>query len=474
MLRIAGAFCGTCLVSGAHTDEMRRPDVRLVDVLVAGPDGMPSAPEDLDAWRSRVPGSPTIASDAAFALRAVLPPTFALPISVFVDPKTMRVTDVVPGPDPFGARKAPLFDGRFSPWEVDTFHAMAVPGAPPPDPSNAYANTIAAIDLGEALFQEKAFSPNEDVSCLSCHDPAKAYADGLPQAIGVARGDRNTPSLLTASYARAQFWDGRADSLWMQALAPIEAPAEIGGSRLRVAHTLFDHHRDAYETAFGPIPALDDATRFPADGMPGTPSWSAMAPADREEVTRIFVRAGKAIAAYERTLRPKANRFDRYIAGERDALSNFEKDGLHVFLTAGCAQCHHGPRLTDDAFHVVGFPTGRADGAPDRGYIDGAATLAASEFSRSGPHSDAPAPRPPRPPMPAMLGAFRTPSLRGLPRTAPYGHGGTFATIEDVVHFYARGAPPDRGPTAGQVAPLFVPFEADAEAKLAAFLRVLE
>src|SRR6185436_19313209 len=180
---------------------------------------------------------------------------------------------------------------------------------------------------------------------------------GRATSQGVAVGDRNAPSVLFAAHARWQFWDGRADTLWMQALGPFENEKEFGSSRLFVAHAVFERHAAAYEALFGPLPPLSDTARFPASGKPGDATFSGMAAADQALVTRVYVNVGKAIAAYERTLRARPNRLDAYLGGDLSALTVEEKAGLKTFFGAGCIQCHWGPRLTDDAFHVLRFPT---------------------------------------------------------------------------------------------------------------------
>lgn len=269
----------------------------------------------------------------------------------------------------------------------------------------------------------------------------------------------------------------------MQALGPLESPIEIGSSRLRVAHVVAKRYAAEHESVFGPLPPLADTARFPADGGPGSAAWTTMSAADRDATTKIFVSVAEAIAAYERTFRVAANRLDRYVAGDASSLTNDEKAGLHAFFVAGCAQCHYGPRLTDDAYHVVGFATGRADGVPDCGAVDGFALLGSSPFSRAGSYSDSVPLTVRRPSFSAsslsslssMRGAFRTPTLRGLPTTAPYGHGGTLATIEEVVAFYGRVGPAasEAARSVGTVAPLFPLFDVATGAQLSTFLRVL-
>lgn len=221
-LRVSAGFCGTCRWLGGHTQDLVRDHVRLVDVLVANDDAVPATAADLEAWRSWVPGSPLLLADGTFALRQAVTGPFVLPLTVLVDARTMDVVDVVQGPDLDAIRvrveqafatlenrtsNAPplpsLRDGLFARWEREMAKAMAVPGAPPPDPSNAYADNGYVALLGEALFSEKAFAKNDDVSCLTCHDPRKGRADGRPQALGAGAGDRNTPSIALAAHARS-------------------------------------------------------------------------------------------------------------------------------------------------------------------------------------------------------------------------------------------------------------------------------
>jgi cytochrome c peroxidase len=353
---------------------------------------------------------------------------------------------------------------------------MRLPPQPPADPTNRVADTPAAAELGRRIFSDRSLSPSGRVACISCHSPELVFTNGKDTAAeGVGPGNRNVPSMVLASHARWQLWDGRADSLWAQAVLPFEDATEFGSSRLFVAHAVFDRHRSDYEPIFGPLPPLDDAGRFPANGKPGDAAWEAMSPADREAVTRVLADVGKSIAAFERSLRVKPNALDRYADGDAAALTAPQKAGLRAFFDAGCAQCHHGPRLTDDAFHNLRLPTGRADKAADRGRADGIPHLLSSEFLRSGRFSDAAGPPPPAlPTSTGETGAFKTPGLRGVPFTMPYGHGGGFGGLASVIEAHRTGGLPGGGRfAAGDAEPWAQGFDPALAAPIEAFLRTL-
>jgi cytochrome c peroxidase len=496
VVRVSAAWCGPCRWHAAHTGEIAQLDVgariEIFDVLVADDDNAPADLSDLDAWRARIDAPRAIAIDPAFQLGAVHGGArAALPLFVAVDRRTMSVVRVLDDPSPDAlayelraaiadldgaARPATtpptMQDDRFTRDQWDLIRAMTLPDAPPPDPSNAHADDPAAAALGKKLFSDAALSPSGK-SCASCHDPAKQLADGVPTSTGgVSHVDRNAPSIALAAHARWEFWDGRADSLWMQALGPPEAAAEIGSTRLFIAHVVWDKYKTDYEAVWGALPDLSDAARFPANGKPGSPEWATMAPNDQTAATRVYVDVGKSIAAFERTFRVQPNALDGYVAGNRAALTPDEKDGLAAFLRAGCAQCHYGPRFTDDAFHVLGLPTGRVDRMPDRGRIDGIAALLGAEFGASTTWSDAPRSGPPLVAAGSTLGAFKTPTLRGAPTTAPYGHGGTSPTLDDVIamHGFVEAQSPL---VVGAVEPWLPPVDDATRAAIVTFLRAL-
>ena len=499
VIRVSAGWCGTCRWTVAHTQNLLALDVgprlEILDLLVATDDNMPATVGDLATWRARIDAPQKLAIDPAFVLGPVNPDHAPLPLVVLVDSRTMTIEGFEndPSPDtlalnlrvnlaeldghPKPTSPAPVtYDGHFTQNQWDMIHAMTPLEPQPPDPTNAHADDPAAAALGQLLFSDTLLSPTGTVACSTCHDATKHYTDGLPQAQGVALGNRNSPSILMASHQRWQFWDGRADTQWMQAVGPFENPLEFNSSRLFVVHGIYDRHKAAFEAIFGPLPPMTDMTRFPAAGMPGDASWTGMAATDQDAVNLAYADVGKAIEAHERTLVVKPNALDTYAAGDTTALTAAQKAGLFAFFSAGCAQCHWGPRLTDDAFHDVRFPTGRQDGQADRGRIDGIPLLLQSPFNAGGSFSDdaGAAHLAGLTADPSTLGAFKTPSIRGVADTAPYGHGGTLAGLADVAKNYStEGLDPADSHAAGPSEPWLPKFDAPTRDALPAFLGVL-
>jgi cytochrome c peroxidase len=363
-------------------------------------------------------------------------------------------------------------DGRFTPDQWALIDGMRLPVAPPPDPTNRVADDPSAADLGFMLFFEKALSPL-GIACSNCHNQDRLFAENQDRpSYGASLAKRNVPAPVLLDHARSLFWDGRADSVWGQAVVPIEDPGEMASDRLFVAHAVKARYQPSYEAVFGALPDLGDRTRFPRQGRPGTTDWASMRADDREAVTRVLANVGKALAAFERRLRPTRTAFDRYAAGELTALTPWEKDGLAAFLEAGCTQCHFGPRLSNDAFHNLRFPTARADGQPDPGRLAVLIDPADDEFSRYGRFSDAPT-SPPRAPRltDRALGAFRTPGLRGVIETMPYGHGGGFDTLRAVIDAHRTGGlPADHPGTIGDAEPWAQGFDPALIPRIVRFL----
>jgi cytochrome c peroxidase len=325
----------------------------------------------------------------------------------------------------------------------------------PGDPSNAVAANPMAAGLGKRLFADPRFSANQAVSCASCHDPGKQFQDGLPVGQGVGAGTRRTMPLAAAAFSPWLFWDGRKDSLWSQALGPLEDPLEHGGNRLQYAQLMRAHYRQQYAAVFGAMP---DLARLPANASPlGSASeraaWSGMGQADRDDVSRVFANMGKALAAYQTTLGYAESRLGRYIAGvqggDAAALGQLlpqEKRGLRIFIGKNaCVTCHNGPWFTDQHFHNTGIAP-RGAGRPDQGRSAAFAKVGGDEFNCLGRYSDARAQQCGELNFmaaddPHMRGAFKTPGLRNVALRPPYMHAGQVASLADVVR-HCAAAPP--------------------------------
>jgi len=298
------------------------------------------------------------------------------------------------------------------------------------DPGNDVAENEAAADFGHRLFFDTRLSANGKISCAGCHKPELMFTDGEKRAIGVGQTKRNAPTVIGAVFSPWQFWDGRKDSLWSQAMAPFEAPEEHGTDRahvLRVVRTDADY-RLRYEDLFGGLPAEND----------------------KAGIDRAFANLGKVIAAYEMRLRPGPAKFDRYVAAvlanrqpaPADQFTLDEIEGLRAFIADNqgqCIRCHSGPMFTDFQFHNIGSHiVGDREG--EQGRIAGLRKLLADPANCHGQFgNDADecaeltfAKRRGT----ELVGAFKTPTLRFVSRTAPYMHAGQFQTLEDAIWQY--------------------------------------
>jgi len=246
--------------------------------------------------------------------------------------------------------------------------------------------TAAKIQLGRDLFFEPDLSLDQTVSCASCHKEEYAFADTTPRSKGIngRLGRRNTPTVLNAAYHKRLFWDGRSNSLEDQAQRPILDHAEMGiEDEGMLINRLKDKYADRVEQVFN---------------KPLSLSTIAMA-----------------LATYERSLFSGDSDFDRYEAGNRNALSSSALRGRTLFFgKAGCGHCHIPPLFTDYEFHNLGVGW---DGAKftDSGRL---------EVTKDKKH----------------LGQFRTPTLRDVTLTAPYMHDGSIKDLAGVMKFYNEGA----------------------------------
>ena len=279
--------------------------------------------------------------------------------------------------------------------------------------------TPAKVELGRQLFFDQRLSVDNSVSCATCHDPRFAFADGKKTAVGVGgrRGARNTPTVLNAMFNSTLFWDGRAESLESQTHEPLINPDEMGNtSHEQVVKRLatIPEYAAQFQKVFGGPVNVDSL--------------------------------GKAIAAYERTLVSANAPFDRFLAGDGNALNEAAQRGLILFRTkARCSVCHNlnnsFPFFTDGNYRNTGVAANFSD--------FGALFRRATALSLQGSNTTLSLPdnQQGRPELGRFLvtgnaldiGSFRTPMLRNVELTAPYFHDGSAATLADVVRYYVRG-----------------------------------
>jgi len=294
-----------------------------------------------------------------------------------------------------------------------TFSALPpTPQAPKDNPT-----TPAKVALGRLLFWDPLLSGPQDVACASCHHPQNGYAEDRDLSLGVtaiglgskrrqAPGSsipivkRNSPTVVNIAFSGSDesgrydpanapmFWDMRKKSLESQALEPLKSHEEMRGNT---------------------YPEDEAVARVVAKLQANAEYQSLFAGAFGSEQPVNAENLGRAIAAFERTLLANNSPFDRYMRGDRSAMTEEQVSGMQRFERVGCIKCHNGPMFSDYKLHVMGVPDNPALPASD----DGA----------------------------EKTYAFRTASLRNLTFTAPYEHNGMFRTLSDVVGFYedARG-----------------------------------
>jgi len=296
------------------------------------------------------------------------------------------------------------------------------------DPTNLVADDPRAAELGHRLFFDSGLSATGAISCATCHQPERRFTDGLDKGQGIGQSKRNTPSIVGVSHSPWLYWDGRRDSVWSQALSPLEDPAEHGGNRLQYAQYIESTpaYRAQYVALFGAIPDLDSP----------------------DNVDHVFANLGKAIAAYERLLMPGRSRFDDYVdavvandaIAQQTLFNSDEARGLKLFIgKANCTQCHNGQLFTNNEFHNTGVISYPGE-VPDRGRIAGVREVQSAQFNCRSDFSDATSPECIELEFARtgyeLMGTFRTPSLRNLENTAPYMHKGQIKTLAAVLQHY--------------------------------------
>jgi len=344
--------------------------------------------------------------------------------------------------------------------ELATLRSLWIGSLPPlpPDPSNKYSDNPKAAALGKKLFSDSRFSDNNKVSCATCHREDYNFSDNLPLSHGMGTTARRSMPLIGTAYNAWFFWDGRKDSLWAQALGPIESQVEHGISRTMSAHIISTYYHDEYIALFGSIPEIVERdlawnARPATDDPMALKAWILMTPEERKAVNRIYVNMGKAIAAYVRTIVPGPAPFDRYVESllnnresmGKNILTADEIAGLRLFIgKAKCTNCHNGPLFTNGDFHNIGLP-GQKKTDTDRGRAAAISQVLSDEFNCLSQNSDAD-------PQECYelrfidtseekyIGAFKTPTLRNVAERAPYMHTGQFSTLREVLRFYREQA----------------------------------
>lgn len=327
--------------------------------------------------------------------------------------------------------------------------ALTLASLPPAtDPSNRFARNPAAAELGRQLFFDPRLSRNGKVACATCHQPDQAFTDGKPVATALGKGTRNTPTLLGVAHNDWFFWDGRKDSLWSQALEPLENPAEHGLTRLEAVRLVVTdgHYRQQYATLLnGGLPDPHWLDGLPAASPNGNleqlQAWKQLPQPQREQIDQLFAATGKFIAAYVASLPLPPNRLDAIQAGQAQA-TPAEIAGARLFSgKAQCSLCHSGALLSNQTFQNIG--TGST--GQDSGRAAVLDKIRTDRFNCQGKYSDANAEdcaelqfltRSRHP----VAGAFKVPGLRSVAHTAPYFHDGRMANLEAVVDYYVEAS----------------------------------
>lgn len=286
---------------------------------------------------------------------------------------------------------------------LEPFKTFPVPAQNPQTPEK--------IELGKKLFFDRRLSGDGTMSCATCHDPEKAFTDGLDISLSypTTRNWRNSPTLVNVAFQKFLFHDGRAPSLEDQALFPMMSAFEM------------NRNLDFLEEVIRSVPEYVAAFQ---KGFGGEPT--------RERIAM-------AIAAFERTILSRNTPLDRYLKGDKRALSEEAKKGLAVFMGKGkCGDCHDGVNLSDDKFHALNVPENKERESDPRIATTRRFVAKVYHYEDYRNLNEDPG---------RYLitkdrkdwKAFKTPTLREIAKTAPYMHNGIFQTLDDVIEFFDKG-----------------------------------
>lgn len=332
-----------------------------------------------------------------------------------------------------------------------------------PDPSNRFVKDPAAIALGRSLFFDTGLSLSGTVSCATCHVTEGSFRPNESVPAGRDRQFRTVMPIQGAAYQDFLFWDGRADSLWMQALGPLENPSEHGLSRSAVASYVSKTYADDLKKILkqSDLPEIQsDAT--PSGTMAQRNAWSVLSEKQRDDVNQIFVAVGKSIAAYEAQIPIEPNSWDKLVSSVADNSDNYAEIPLDVLAgfslftgKAGCSTCHSGPLFSDLDFHNTGLPN-PPNASLDIGRQAVSLDLFNSPFNCLGAFSDA-SPKDCEKlrffefSLERLFGTFRTPTLRGVSKRQRLGHSGNVGSLTEMVRHYNLAPDGPHGVVFGKV-----------------------
>lgn len=305
------------------------------------------------------------------------------------------------------------------------------------EPSNRYSQNIEAKKLGKALFFDTRLSGSGTVSCANCHNFSTGLTDNKTLAQGLGKGSRNTPTLINVFMQRWFYWDGRADSLWLQAIGPIESPLEMGGDWAAI-YQLFKNDKKLFNS-YNQLFTLNPINKNKAFTQIDT--------------HRFKTNIAKALAAFQIDITQFNSPFDAFAQSIRhqkktQILTLDQQQGLKIFIGKGrCITCHSGPNFSDGEFHNIRLKS-QLTNPNDSGRYGAITALKNNPMNILGLYSDLAEDdinnrsktyylTAPNKGHNTVWAAFKTPTLRNVAQTAPYMHDGSMQTLKAVINHYS-------------------------------------
>ena len=270
---------------------------------------------------------------------------------------------------------------------------LGLPNIPWPE-NNPYSSEKA--QLGRLLYFDKRLSADGKIACATCHQVQRAFTDNLPVSEGIhgRKGTRRAPTIINSAYSSAYFWDGRAKSLEDQSKGPLANTNEMALDPIaKKAHKECEdriYHIEGYKKLFKQVFGSEKCT---------------------------MDQIAMAIATFERTVVSGNSPYDKYLKGDKTAMTDEQIHGLALFKKNGCSNCHEDFDFSSRRYMNIGIGMDKPN--PDLGRYE--VTHDSKDW-----------------------GAFKVPSLREVSRTFPYMHNGSLRTLEDVVDYYDKGGLPNK------------------------------